>query len=206
MGYFDDLTTIKGKKGMFAILLTATILTIFEIVLFYIIIIPDVVNQVESNIKKIGDNISTDINKKNKEIKTKSAFHDVAVSEITSMVFNEKNSHVLQTLSNREKNLTQHINLYTKLTGGLMLVALSIILIVTWNSIKNDTRLNMTSNDPDLNSSMFDPILTATITVSLLIAFQILFYNYGLQYKYPGSFGREELMYEIIDEIKPQKI
>lgn len=202
MGYFDDLTSIKGKKGMFAILLTATILTIFEIVLFYIIIIPDVVAQVDHNIKKIGENVSNDINEKNKAIKKKSAYHDVAVTEVTSLVFNEKNSQVLKTLSDREKNLTEHINLYTKLTGGLMLVALSIILFVTWNSIKNDVRVDKMSLDPDLNDSMFDPVLTAVITVSLLIAFQILFYFYGKQYKYPGSFGKDELIFEIIDEIK----
>ena len=57
-GYIASLKDIDGKRGIFTILLTALILTIFEIVFFYKIVAPGVQQQMDSNLNNISKIIS----------------------------------------------------------------------------------------------------------------------------------------------------
>ena len=41
------------------------------------------------------------------------------------------------------------------------------------------------------------PVKTALLTVFILIAFQTLFYFFGQKFRYPGTMGNEELLYEM---------
>ena len=50
MIYFDELLSIKGKKGLFTIILTALTLIIFEMILFYKIIVEE---NYQGSLKKI---------------------------------------------------------------------------------------------------------------------------------------------------------
>ena len=113
MKLIDDLFTIKGKKGVFTIILTAVILTIFEMVLFYKVVVPNVENEMANNINKISRSIALNINKLNRSIQTKGPVADMTVSQTTNLVFNDITKGVLKTFSVREKELVDDINKYT---------------------------------------------------------------------------------------------
>jgi len=52
------------------------------------------------------------------------------------------------------------------------------------------------------NIGLKNPTYTALFTVTILIAFQILFFNFSQVYKFPGTFGTEELTNVMIEAVK----
>jgi hypothetical protein len=199
MGLFDDINSIKGKKGLFTIVLTATVLTIFEILFFYNIVAPGVEHEMDANIKKVSKQIARDINERNQEIQKQNRATDVIVAQGTKLVFNDINKGVLQTMAEREQILIDDINNYTMYTGAIIVLILSIILYVLWTGVKQ-TDLDLSSGE---NADMTDATLTALLTVGALISFQVLFYFYGRRYKYPGTEGNEELIWVVVKSIEP---
>ncbi|VBB18001.1 hypothetical protein YASMINEVIRUS_464 [Yasminevirus sp. GU-2018] len=202
MGFFDDISSIKGKKGLFTIVLTATVLTIFEILFFYNIVVPSVEDEMNANIKKVSKQIAHDINERNKNIQKQTRVTDVVVAQGTKLVFNDTNKGILQTMAEREKILTDDINNYTMYTGVVIVLLLATILYFLWTSVKS-AEISADSGDNTDMTDMTDATMTALFTVGVLIAFQILFYFYGRHYKYPGTSGNEELLWVIISSIEP---
>lgn len=195
MGFFDDISSIKGKKGLFTVVLTAIILTIYEIIFFYNVVVPGVEDEMNANIKKVGKHIAHEINERNQILQKQNGVTDVTVAQRTRVIFNDINKGILKTMAEREKILTCVINKYTMYTGVIIVLILMMILYLLWSNIKNTN-----TND---NTNMTDATLTALFTVIILIAFQVLFYFYGKQYKYPGIVGNEELIWAMIDSIEP---
>lgn len=198
--FLESFGSVKGMKGVFTIILTAAILAIFELVFFYNIVAPTVKDEMDTNIDKVGDQIAKNLNKSNKSIQEQNPVSDVAVSRATRLVFNDLNKGVLDTLAAREQILVKSINNYTIYTGVVIVLVLSVILYVIWKKIKGSA-----DSGQDEDTDMTDATLSAVITVGVLIAFQILFYFYGKQYRYPGTAGNEELLWVIIDSIKPSE-
>jgi hypothetical protein len=197
MGFLEAIGSIKGKKGVFTIVLVASILIIFEICLFYFIIVPDIEREMDESIHLVGSKIAESINEKNRNMQQQNVLFDVAVAQTTQLVFNEKVDNALSTLADREKLLTNHINRYTIYTGVVIMLILIITLAFVWSSIANDENIKQGIED----ANMTDATLTAMLTVSILIGFQVLFYFYGRQFNYPGALGNEELLWVILDSI-----
>ena len=201
MGFVDDLFTIKGKKGVFTLILTATILSIFETVFFYKIVVPNVEGEMDHHIKEVGIQIAQNINEKTIPMQNKNALTDVTIAETKKIVFNDKIKYVLKTFQQREQELVDEVNMYTVYTGIVLILTFSILLYLIWYSIKTDPHVGVMFRNMVEDSDMTDATLSAVLTVGPLIAFQIFFYFFGKQYKYPGSFGKEELSWEIINGI-----
>jgi hypothetical protein len=205
-GIMKCLKTIEGKKGIFSILLIAIILTVYEIVFFYKIISPSITDTMNNNLDDVSKQIYANI--KNIKYEKKEA-HTENISKISkifdtiqqsdknniniidkglqSFLFNDKIKAFLNTFSNREKNLTDHINKYTMLSGLLLLTILIVLMVLLWKNIKNS---ELGENE---NYNMTTSIKTAFFTVFILISFQILFFFFGKKYYFPGSVGDEEL-------------
>lgn len=205
MNIIENLSTIKGKKGLFTIVLSSILLTLFEIIFFYNIIASEVINEIDENIKNAGIVIAREINVKNKELQQQSLIMDIAVSQISKLLFNDTTDRVLNTLAIREKRLIDSINTYTIYTGVVILIFLLILLYILWNSIKynlikcDDYGINHERIYTDVD--MTDSAITAFMTVGIIIIFQILFYFYGKKYKYPGSAGNNEIINVVINGI-----
>ncbi len=225
IGIFKCLYTIEGKKGVFSIILVATILTVFELILFYKTITPSVADSMNSNLNNVSNeiynninnlkpklNINNDNNKLNNILKTLSKNNNINLNNsilnnsilnkgfryTNNLVFNDKFKAILNTFSDREKKLTGHINNYTVISGLLLLVILIIFLIILWINIKKS---KLEENE---NKNMSTSIYTAFLTVGILISFQILFFFFGKKYNYPGSLGNEELARILLNEINPK--
>ena len=63
MGYFQDLFSVSGKLNILSIFLVASILTIFEIVFFYSVIVPDLNDRLDDKFKSIEEYINEIPNK-----------------------------------------------------------------------------------------------------------------------------------------------
>lgn len=209
IGILQCLKTIEGKKGIFSILLIATILTIFEIVFFYKIIAPSINDTMNSNLEDVSKQLYANIKnlkyekkKENKEeiskiLDTLNNRNNINIieGEFKSLAFNDKIKAILNTFSDREKNLTNHINKYTMLSGLLLLTILIVLMVLIWKNIKTN------KIDINENTNMSTSIKTALFTVSMLISFQILFFFFGKKYYYPGSLGDEELTTILLKKI-----
>lgn len=197
--FLESCGSTKGMKGIFTIVLIAAILAVFELGFFYKIVAPTVEDEMNINIGKVGEQIAKNLNESNKEKQEKSPVADVAISRATKIVFNSTTGAVLDTTAAREKILVDTINDYTIYTGVAIVLVLSVSLYIIWKKIKNSVAAGSVSDD----ANMTDPIISAVITVGALIAFQIMFYFYGKQYRYPGTAGNEELMWVLIGSINP---
>lgn len=203
MGFFEDISSIKGRKGLFTIILTAAILTIFEMFMFYKIFVPDIAEEIDSNIKRVGKQIAIKINEEDKKLHKYSLEKQLEINEPISSIFNDMNEDILATLTAREKTLADSINNYTIFTGILIVLILFLLLYLLWASIKNDIMIHdILTHD---HADMTDATLTAVLTIVIVIAFQILFYYYGEHYEYQGAEGHEELLWLILDSVQSKR-
>ena len=220
MGYFQDLFSVSGKLNILSIFLVASILTIFEIVFFYSVIVPDLNDRLDDKFKSIEEYINeipnkdkgllnelfvntfyekykTDISRNNSyKINgsvngsvngNKGSYGNSKINE----QFSNKNSggvseikksidNILNVLVDRENELIEKNNSNTIVVSVTILLFLSFFILSTILSIKNAANYT--------GPKMFiEPLIVAFITVGFLIGFQVLFYNFGKNFKYPSN-------------------
>ena len=226
-GIISCLKTIEGKKGIFSILLIATILTIYEITFFYKIITPEINNLMNNNLDDISkhlysgiNNIKVEKNKgiiENEEIQ-KREDNNRTITKIfnTLKKYNINNNNILDFSKKKITGLFFNDKLKATLNtfsnrekiltkhinkytfiSGLLLLTLLIILMILLWKNIKNSKIEINEN-----KNMSGSIKTAFFTVFLLIAFQILFYFFGKVYYFPGNLGNEELASIILKEIK----
>ena len=169
------------KQNFYSILLTATILTIFEIVFFYVIVVPGINNSMKSNLNKIITKISN-------RIKETNSNNEYANYIMKNIVFNEKVGSVFKTFQNRENEIINKNNMYTIYTGVIILLMLSIGVVILFRSLDD----------------YVSPTIFATFTVICLIVFQIFFYFYGLNYKYESTNELLSIIYDNLNTFDKQ--
>ena len=193
MGYMENFRSLDGQRGLFSLILTATILTVFEIVFFYKIVAPGVIQNMNNGLNNVGKVIGTKLDETTDKIEenTKDPLQKVIISKIIDFISSGNSSAILSTFASREKKLTDDINLYTKKTGILIISLLCLLLFFIYNNIKG------LSKQEGQVVGLGVPVKTALLTVFILIAFQTLFYFFGQKFRYPGTMGNEELLYEM---------
>ena len=181
----------NGLGGLFSIVLTATILTVFEIVFFYVVIAPDIENIMNKYLKDIAASIANSISSTFNEQKQQVQQLGVSNANIQQSI----NTHLSRSVSKvdtflnifrtfdiREEQLVNRINTYTIITG--VGIILSLVFLMVW----------LAKALQPMGGVKKDHVFSALMTVMVLIAFQGYFYLFGKEYKYPGSFGQEELI------------
>jgi lipopolysaccharide export LptBFGC system permease protein LptF len=209
--------SLNSRKGLFSIFTVVIILTIYEIVFFYNIVVPQVNDNLDSSLNKLSETLVDLIEN---EGKTKEAslnlihrimknkykddnYEDMdkdLLSVIDTMdtldtMDDDQIENVLLTSANREKQNIDKINFYTKLTSGLLLVILVCFTLFLGTHIVSKTS--------SIKTKLGSPIFIAFITVILLIGFQVLFYYFSMNIWYSTD---NELLNVIIDSIKVGEI
>ena len=206
-----------GLRGVFSLIFTATILTVYELALFYYVVTPGISQQIDNGIKEMAKLLYTNFEMSDesglliKRVNTplesvpddyKKYFTDAQWSDLASeyekAVFNnetkeqviERLIHVLETLSEREQHYISKINNNTKFVGALLLIALCAILFTIYMVLKG--RGESIGKCTWVNS---------ILTVGLILAFNYSFYLYGNKYRYIGSKGNEEQMVYILNHL-----
>jgi hypothetical protein len=152
--------------------LTATILTIFEIGLFYAIIAPQVDSQMNNNLDGIAEKISKSLSEKiqNNESDNEINEKDFDMNNIKSSKDEQKKGaiiklllqseekdklslfteNILKTTADREINLTSQINGYTVITGAILILFLFYLLYLLWSSIFADQKILLKDKKSEL--------------------------------------------------------
>lgn len=188
-------------KYAFSVILVATLLTIYEVSLFYLVVSPGITSNINSSIdnvsqyiksswkKYINDNV---INLDSNLYSTYSVYSVYKprifekIETVTKSVI-DTTGDVLDTLNEREESLIDKINNYTIFTSIFLILFLLVLLWIIKAKLKNNLD--------------FCTWNTSIITIILILSFQILFYYYGKNYKYIGTEGNEEMMYYLINAL-----
>lgn len=164
-------TSLYGLKNIFVVLCVALFLSIYEISLFYLNLVPSIKSKINASIKEKNINIELE----NAEI----------YSLLTKGNKDNLFTDLLKVFDIREQRLHKQINTYTLVTAGILIFSLIYAILRIYK------RVNIT---PDVWT-------TIIVTIALILIFQYLFYIYGLNYKYIDSISEDELKYYIINEI-----
>jgi hypothetical protein len=197
-----------GLRGVFSLIFTATILTIYELALFYYVVTPGILNQIDNGIKELTKALYTslELNYVAGENEYKKFFSDaewqIISSEYEKAVFKKESKeevlqgiiNVLDTMDKREQRYINKINNNTKFVGALILIGLSVILFLIYMILKG--RGESIGKCTWVNSIG---------TVGLILAFNYSFYLYGQRYQYIGSKGNEEMMVYILQHLSLDK-
>lgn len=173
MTWTKVLMSTNGLRSTFIILAVAGILTVYELGTFYMVIVPTIKNKIKNALEKIGNTINQLIIDK----------------QIT--LPRTKINDVLEIFDSREQLLLEKINTYTKYTGGVILVVITIALLVI--------RQMLATKGFNIALGTYMNIL---VTITLIGIFQYSFFNYGQKYKYIGAYGEEELVGYLLENLE----
>lgn len=202
MSMLKVASSSPGLQSLFAVLFVATVLTIYEVTMFYKVVVPEVNTKINEGIKELSKslketstaNVKNQIRMDNYSIintlkenhMLKDVPYDVFIQNKQLLDTKDSLYNILEIGEEREGVLTKKINEYTKVTGVAMVVILCVglymIHVVLRSRGEYITRCSWT--------------IIAT-TIVLILAFQYVFYLLGTKYKYLGSMGDEELLYYI---------
>ena len=193
MGFYKNLTSLDGKRGCFTIILVATILTMFEIAFFYLVVVPNINYQFDNGIRQVSQTISNKVNLlKLKYIKDNNIYAYV-FGILGNKLDNTSLRGVFHTLNERENKIITKNNRYVAFTGLVIIIILILILVNIKNKIYSDK--DYVQKAPEEQKGVLSaPIWTAVFTVLILVSFQIRFYFFSLDYKFLGTGINNETM------------
>lgn len=179
--FLQTLTSSDGLKVVFSVMFVSTILTIYEISMFFFVVTPEIEGQINSNLQQV-ENLSDLLNKYTDNIPQLDSVKD-KLSENIYKVF--------ELLEERESILTSKINGYTKVTGIVMIIALILVLMFINFVIR--------TRGDQIGWCTYGIVV---LTFVPLLMFQYVFYWYGKRYQYIGSHGQEELVLYLLEKLE----
>jgi hypothetical protein len=181
-----------GLRGLFSVIAVATILTVYELGMFFYIVTPKVKKQVDQGIEQLsivaGDIVRKSINQNTAT--TQIDPNTKALINYSMIPFRDGIDTGLETLRDREEVLTDKINNYTRITGVFLLVVLFMIMY--------GIKVILNSRGESIGACTWKIIL---VTIVLILSFQYSFYWYGQEYRYLGRDGNEELLYYLSEKL-----
>jgi len=197
MGYFQDLFSVEGRLLIYSIFLVAAVMTIFELMFFYLKIIPDVNTSLSEKFDLLEEKMSDLSDEKKMEVLSQLNLKNLENLKFLNISTNNVNSdlesidNIFKVLIERENELIEKNNSNVFLFGLSILLLLVFLIIFMALSIKRDLGKGE-------SIKFVEPTLVSIITFVLLIAFQVLFYYFGLNYNYPQD---NELLNAVLESI-----
>lgn len=220
----EILSSTDGLRIIFSLLFISTILFVYEVTLFFKVIVPTVSSQIDSSLEKIGKNskkIFSDrvvvYGDKVKDFIDGTEFPDLQGKSnqydflINNMNDFEKNQFggILNTENNQ--NLEELPNVLHKFLDLFRIredrlnnkindytVYTAIILFIIFSSILYYIKSILNSRSEDIGTCVWSNI---GVSLFFIFIFQYVFYKYGQVYKYLGSEGNEELIGYLLADI-----
>ena len=159
---------VQVLRGLFCVLLVATVLTVYEVYLFYTNVVPTVQSALDGGISDVAHQL------------------DRYVSTKDICPVKKQFSSVYKTLQDQENVYVSSVNDYTKASAAFLLLLLVGALIAI--------RYVVVYYRPTEGLQAYTWSV-GIWTIALIMAFQWGFYHYGRTYKYLGAFGKDELTY-----------
>lgn len=180
-----------GLRGLFSVIAVATVLTVYELGMFFYVVTPKVKQQVDEGIDEIST-VAADIVKQsvNQNTITQVDPTSKALISYSLIPFRDGVDTGLETLRDREGVLTDKINNYTRITGVFLLAVLFIIMYAI--------KVVLNNRGETIGTCTWKISL---VTILLIMTFQYSFYWYGQEYYYLGRAGNEELLYYLSEKL-----
>jgi hypothetical protein len=189
---YQSLKSNDGLRGVFCVLFVATLLTVYELGMFFYIVTPKVKEQVDGGVEEVGETINEKIEQSiprpDKQVKNDDRAR-ITYQVLMNPVKDALDAS-LETIKEREKRLTDKINNYTQVTGLAMLVVLGVALYTL--------KIILNNRGETIGWCTWK---IAIVTISLILIFQYSFYLYGLEYQYLGRIGKAELIYYLANKL-----
>lgn len=187
---YQAFISSDGLRGLFSVIAVATLLTVYELGMFFYVVTPKVKEQVDDGIDEIST-VASDIIKQSVNQNTTQVDKNTKALITYSMIpFRDGIDTSLETLRDREEVLTDKINNYTRITGVFLLAVLFVIMYAI--------KFVLNSRGEIIGACTWKIVLT---TIVLIMAFQYSFYWYGQEYSYLGRQGNEELLYYLSQKL-----
>ncbi len=170
----------------------ALILTIFEIILFYMIVVPEIKNNITSHLREVKQELRTKYNVNlDEQIKYNTLINQIPNNGIYQDMNNNLFMDFNSVIEGRETQLLTKINNMTKFAGIMLVMILCGLLVLSAILLKITNR-----------KFHILGLIAALVTVGLIAAFQYNFYLFGKKYQYTGSKGKEEMLAIIIKQLE----
>lgn len=196
------LISLDSQRGLFGIFVIVIILTIYEVIFFFNIAVPQVEFDLNVGLDEVAnalaDLITDEVNKETNDQTSINLLNTIIKKKFNTAkndIFDDHIENMLLTSANREKKKIDKLNIYTKITAGILITVLVILMIIIG--------INISHNAQGMGAQLGSATLTAFITVVLLIGFQVLFYYFSMNSWYSTD---NELLNVIIDSIKVGEI
>lgn len=213
-------------RGIFYILFVASIITLFELVFFTVIIVPQQTQEINVFIKELSKNYKNIIFR---EIYKSDENYDPIIEYYKK----ESEIYVLVAME-RENNLILKINNDSIGFITLEIIALFVIMTYIYMHLLYITKINYFSKkyksteiivseqtDPEnpsppvspapetietveTNESIIPTVISAILTIMVLAFFQIFMYNFAKKFKYTGAYGLEEILYIVQNKLRTE--
>ena len=170
-------------RGVFSILLTSTVITVFEISFFVAIVAP----KTKRSVEVLNQRLST-------------------FGLIPSGLNGRQSSLVLaglKTNAKAEKELMDLANTYALASSCVFVAFLCVLLLLLSNRMARlgHNRARVRYFGVDFDATM----ITSVLMISSLMAFQVTFYFFGTKFEFEGSRGDAELQHALNNELRRKK-
>lgn len=184
-------------KTLFSVLIVSTVLTIYEILMLYVFMIPEIKKQIDSGIIQLSLVCKNYINSVNNNILSTNEIQPILFlvnkTNYTSIVNKSIDItkynflSIFKTYEQRESILIYKLNTYNLFTSCVLLFSLLFSIFLTIYYLKKN------------NQIVFDKyIWISIITIIFVLLFQYIFFLYASSYNYIGSQNEIEIVYFIM--------
>ncbi len=199
-------------RGLFSITLIAILLTVFEIVFYVAVAVP----QIQTSLKRYfpeerGESL--------KKLETSSEFNSTTGGfQFCQLPVDDPNASEFCTLRNDPTDLTfkgffnvldkretermKDSNITSIVIMSLFVLLLIIFLSFLYERLKSRSHLIYTKLKEPKRTHLVPVVITSLITILFICAFQFFFFLFGLEFLYTGTLGEQEIENVVITEIR----
>ena len=221
--FYETLTSNNGLRATFIVIFVATMLTIYELSMFYFVVVPKVNSQINQGIIDISDNLKKtnllDTNNDKEYIKEL----DEIFNKLRSYEETKKFTYIFDFIDKYKNKMNNLLNvnnslyksklntfksvfetfqerenvLIDKINMYTIYTAFFMLIVLSILLIIIKNKLN--ERGEYIGKCVW---VLSFITLFLIMIFQYAFYIFGNKYNYLGSEGQEELIYYLLNKLK----
>lgn len=217
------LISNDGLRGVFSLIFVSTVLTLYELSLFYFIVTPGISDQINNGIKQMADAIYRNFQehaessgnifsfqKRAQELQnnipvefqyrqyfTPTEWNDIATEFDKSIFLNESRDLTIQRLIKILEIISEREQRYMNKTNTNTKFVGALI-VISLIIILLTIYFILKGRGESIGLCTWS---NSVITVGLILLFNYSFYLYGQKYKYIGSKGNEELIIELMKNL-----
>lgn len=221
--FYETLTSNNGLRATFIVIFVATMLTVYELSMFYFVVVPKVNSQINQGIIDISDNLKKtnllDTNNDKEYIKEL----DEIFNKLRSYEETKKFTYIFDFIDKYKNKMNNLLNvnnslyksklntfksvfetfqerenvLIDKINMYTIYTAFFMLIVLSILLLIIKNKLN--ERGEDIGNCVW---VLSFITLFLIMIFQYAFYIFGNKYNYLGSEGQEELIYYLLNKLK----